>query len=225
MTFICAWAMRCFLFACVIVFSFSVSLYQMATKKYNFLLKFVIIGDSRVGKSSLLLRFVDDTFDPSFICTIGIDFKVRTIEIDGKKVKLQIWDIPGSERIMCLMPSYYRGSKGIIVVYDITNIKSFENSRVWLDNVKEKASEDVELMLLGNKCDEEDKQVSEEDGQQLAAEYGMKFMETSAKEAINVEKAFITLAEDVFAKMSMELQEASPEKSTEKTRKSGCFVL
>ncbi|KAJ3599124.1 hypothetical protein NHX12_033087 [Muraenolepis orangiensis] len=136
----------------------------------------------------------------------GIDFKIRTIELDGKKIKLQIWDTAGQERFRTITTAYYRGAMGIMLVFDITNEKSFDNIKNWIRNIEEHASADVEKMVLGNKCDVNDKrQVSKERGEKLALEYGIKFMETSAKANINVENAFLTLARDIKAKMDKKL--------------------
>jgi len=165
---------------------------------YDYLIKLLLIGDSGVGKSCLLLRFSDDSFTPSFITTIGIDFKIRTIELDGKRIKLQIWDTAGQERFRTITTAYYRGAMGILLVYDVTDEKSFGNIRNWIRNIEQHATESVNKMLIGNKCDMVDKAViSTEKGQALADEYGIKFMETSAKNSINVDKAFITLAKDI----------------------------
>merc|ERR1712115_700669 len=180
---------------------------------YDYLIKLLLIGDSGVGKSCLLLRFSDDSFTPSFITTIGIDFKIRTIELDGKRVKLQIWDTAGQERFRTITTAYYRGAMGIMLVYDITNEKSFDNIKNWIRNIEEHASADVEKMILGNKCDMNDRrQVSKERGEELAIEYGIKFMETSAKASINVEEAFYTLARDIKAKMEKKLVRISDKK-------------
>ncbi|XP_050730366.1 ras-related protein Rab-8A-like isoform X2 [Eriocheir sinensis] len=141
----------------------------------------------------------------------GIDFKIRTIELDGKKIKLQIWDTAGQERFRTITTAYYRGAMGIMLVYDITNEKSFDNIKNWIRNIEEHASADVEKMILGNKCDVNDKrQVSRDRGEQLAIEYGIKFMETSAKASINVEDAFFTLARDIKAKMEKKLEVNNP---------------
>ncbi|XP_052785927.1 ras-related protein Rab-8A isoform X1 [Mya arenaria] len=176
-------------------------------------IKVLIIGDSAVGKTSLMFRYCDNTYSPIFISTIGIDFKIRTIELDGKKIKLQIWDTAGQERFRTITTAYYRGAMGIMLVYDITNEKSFDNIRNWIRNIEEHASRDVEKMILGNKCDMNDKrQVSKERGEQLAIEHGIKFMETSAKASINVEEAFFTLARDIKAKMDRKLDASSPPK-------------
>uniref|UniRef100_A0A8L2QAL6 small monomeric GTPase n=1 Tax=Rattus norvegicus TaxID=10116 RepID=A0A8L2QAL6_RAT len=157
-------------------------------KTYDYLFKLLLIGDSGVGKTCVLFRFSEDAFNSTFISTIGIDFKIRTIELDGKRIKLQIWDTAGQERFRTITTAYYRGAMGIMLVYDITNEKSFDNIRNWIRNIEEHASADVEKMILGNKCDVNDKrQVSKERGEKLALDYGIKFMETSAKANINVE--------------------------------------
>uniref|UniRef100_A0A0M3HR47 Ras-related protein SEC4 n=1 Tax=Ascaris lumbricoides TaxID=6252 RepID=A0A0M3HR47_ASCLU len=205
------------------VYTIAVYLWVMA-KTYDYLFKLLLIGDSGVGKTCVLFRFSDDSFNNSFISTIGkftrshrevflcfanycleallgIDFKIRTIEVDGKKIKLQIWDTAGQERFRTITTAYYRGAMGIMLVYDITNEKSFDNIKNWIRNIEEHASSDVDRMIIGNKCDvEERRQVSRERGEQLAIEYGTKFLETSAKANINVEEAFFTLARDIKLK-------------------------
>ncbi|XP_032809455.1 ras-related protein Rab-8A [Petromyzon marinus] len=176
-------------------------------KTYDYLFKLLLIGDSGVGKTCVLFRFSEDAFNSTFISTIGIDFKIRTIDLDGKKIKLQIWDTAGQERFRTITTAYYRGAMGIMLVYDITNEKSFENIKNWIRNIEEHASADVEKMILGNKCDmNERRQVTRERGEKLAIEYGIKFMETSAKASINVEEAFFTLARDIKAKMDRKLE-------------------
>jgi len=175
---------------------------KMAKKQYDLLFKLLLIGDSGVGKTCILYRFSDDAFNTTFISTIGIDFKIKTIELHGKKIKLQIWDTAGQERFHTITTSYYRGAMGIMLVYDITNPKSFDNIAKWLRNIDEHASEDVEKMLLGNKCDMADKRmVSKERGEQIAREHGIRFLETSAKANINIDKAFYDLAEAILEKM------------------------
>jgi len=174
----------------------------MAKKQYDLLFKLLLIGDSGVGKTCILYRFSDDAFNTTFISTIGIDFKIKTIELHGKKIKLQIWDTAGQERFHTITTSYYRGAMGIMLVYDITNPKSFDNIAKWLRNIDEHASEDVEKMLLGNKCDMADKRmVSKERGEQIAREHSIRFLETSAKANINIDKSFYDLAEAILEKM------------------------
>ncbi|KAJ7417826.1 Ras-related protein Rab-8 [Willisornis vidua] len=132
----------------------------------------------------------------------GIDFKIRTIELDGKKIKLQIWDTAGQERFRTITTAYYRGAMGIMLVYDITNEKSFDNIKNWIRNIEEHASSDVERMILGNKCDmNEKRQVSKEKGEKLAIDYGIKFLETSAKSSINVEERYAVEASSLSSKI------------------------
>ncbi|KAL6595052.1 hypothetical protein ACP70R_048155 [Stipagrostis hirtigluma subsp. patula] len=156
-----------------------------------------------VGKSCLLLRFSDDTFTTSFITTIGIDFKVRTVELDGKRVKLQIWDTAGQERFRTITTAYYRGAMGILLVYDVTDESSFNNIRNWIRNIEQHASDNVNKILVGNKVDMDTKRVvSTAQGQKLADEYGMQFFETSAKTNQNVEQVFFTIARDIKQRLT-----------------------
>ncbi|KAK1140614.1 AAA+-type ATPase [Aspergillus melleus] len=183
------------------------------TRNYDFLIKLLLIGDSGVGKSCCLLRFSEDSFTPSFITTIGIDFKIRTIELDGKRVKLQIWDTAGQERFRTITTAYYRGAMGILLVYDVTDERSFQNIRTWFSNVEQHASEGVHKILIGNKCDWEEKRaVSTEQGQQLADELGIPFLEVSAKNNINIEKAFYDLASEIKKGMdTSKAEQAGPQ--------------
>jgi len=168
---------------------------------YDLLYKLLIIGDSGVGKSCLLLRFSDDIFTDSFISTIGVDFKIRTLEINGQKVKLQIWDTAGQERFRTITSSYYRGAHGIIVVYDVTNQKSYDDIEKWLKEIDTFAGQHVQKLLVGNKCDlVNDRVIPVEQGKALADKLGIPFIETSAKSATNVDAAFEQMAADIQAK-------------------------
>lgn len=168
---------------------------------YDYLYKLLLIGDSGVGKSCLLLRFADDTYTDSYISTIGVDFKIRTIQLDGKTIKLQIWDTAGQERFRTITSSYYRGAHGIIVVYDVTDKSTFSNIKQWLQEIDRYACENVNKLIVGNKSDLEDKRAVDT---QMAKEYadtiGVPFLETSAKKAENVETAFITMAREIKLK-------------------------
>uniref|UniRef100_A0A8C3Y500 Ras-related protein Rab-13 n=1 Tax=Catharus ustulatus TaxID=91951 RepID=A0A8C3Y500_CATUS len=171
-------------------------------KAYDHLFKLLLIGDSGVGKTCLVIRFAEDNFSSTYISTIGIDFKIRTVDIDGKKIKLQVWDTAGQERFKTITTAYYRGAVGIVLVYDITDEKSFENIQNWMKSIKENASAGVERLLLGNKCDMEGRRKVGVGVPQLAKEHGIRFFETSAKSSENVEEAFRTLARDILHKSS-----------------------
>ncbi|XP_065212131.1 ras-related protein Rab-10 [Planococcus citri] len=187
----------------------------MAKKTYDLLFKLLLIGDSGVGKTSILFRFSDDAFTTTFISTIGIDFKIKTVELRGKKIKLQIWDTAGQERFHTITTSYYRGAMGILLVYDITNEKSFENIVKWLRNIDEHANEDVEKMILGNKCDMESKRaVSKEKGEAIAREHGIRFMETSARCNTNINDAFMELTSSILNKTTGRDPTEAPDRVT-----------
>merc|ERR1712167_191634 len=178
------------------------TLTKMASE-YDYLFKLLLIGDSGVGKSCLLLRFADDTYTETYISTIGVDFKIRTLELDGKTVKLQIWDTAGQERFRTITSSYYRGAHGIIVVYDVTDQASFSNVKQWLQEIDRYACENVNKLLVGNKCDLTTKKVVDfNTAKEFADGLGIPFLETSAKNSTNVEDAFITMATEIQKRVS-----------------------
>mmetsp|Transcript_3838 Transcript_3838/g.5445 ORF Transcript_3838/g.5445 Transcript_3838/m.5445 type:complete len:207 (+) Transcript_3838:50-670(+) len=168
-----------------------------AATEYDYLFKLLLIGDSGVGKSCLLLRFADQTYTPNYISTIGVDFKIRTIDLDGKTIKLQIWDTAGQERFRTITSSYYRGAHGIIVVYDVTDIDSFNNVKQWLYEIDRYACENVNKLLVGNKCDMENKAVDYATAKQYADQLEIPFLETSAKTGDQVENAFMKMAAEI----------------------------
>ncbi|KAK5575985.1 hypothetical protein ACTFIZ_004441 [Dictyostelium cf. discoideum] len=166
--------------------------------EYDMLLKILVIGDSGVGKSCMLLRFADNRFTDSYISTIGVDFCIRTIELDGKKIKLQIWDTAGQERFKTITTSYYRGAHGLIIVYDITSMDSFNSIKRWLIDVDRFASPSVLKLIVGNKCDLSSKRaVDFKIAKKFADELNIPIMETSAKESTAIDEAFIKLASDI----------------------------
>ena len=151
-------------------------------QQYDCLFKILLVGNSSVGKSSLFLRFVDDIWNDVFVPTIGVDFKIKTLKINEKNVKLQIWDTAGQERFRTIISSYYRGAQGILLVFDVTEKESFESLNNWLIEIEKNANKNVVKILIGNKCDLEDKRViSYNQGKEFADTYGLKFIETSAK--------------------------------------------
>ena len=158
----------------------------MSSHKYDFLFKLLIIGESGVGKTCLLLRFTDDSFTQNHLTTIGIDFKIKIINIEDKLIKLQIWDTAGQERFRTITKTYYKGAHGIILTYDVTDQNSFKNIRNWIKQIEANAQTSVKKVLVGNKCDKPDRVVTEEEGKKLADDYSMSFFETSAKTNQNV---------------------------------------
>eukprot|EP00053_Salpingoeca_punica_P003855 m.45580 g.45580 ORF g.45580 m.45580 type:complete len:206 (+) comp12459_c0_seq1:96-713(+) len=161
-------------------------------------LKFIVVGDSGAGKSSLLVRFIDDTFDPDQGPTIGVDFKAKVVNVNGNKVKLTIWDTAGQDRFRTLTASYYRGAHGAILVYDCNRRESFEHVQTWLNEVDVYAtSPNMVKMLIGNKIDL-DRAVSTEEGRRFAEEHSMLFIECSAKTKKGVQQAFEELAQKVL---------------------------
>jgi len=167
---------------------------------YDYLVKLLLIGDSGVGKSSILMRFADNMFSDSFVATIGVDFKIKTLDIQVQSYKLQIWDTAGQERFRTITSSYYRGAHGVLVVFDVTNPETFRNVHKWIQEIGRYASDGVPLILIGNKCDlVEERKVSLSDAMELAKSQNMLYIETSAKNSENVE--------DAFSKMTLQIKQ------------------
>ncbi|KAH9501728.1 Ras- protein Rab-35 [Dermatophagoides farinae] len=199
-------------------------------KDYDYLFKLLIIGDSEcnyyrfqlgVGKSSLLLRFADNTFSGTYISTIGVDFKIRTIEIDNERVKLQIWDTAGQERFRTITSTYYRGAHGVIIVYDVTNGDSFHNISRWLQEIDQNCEVENKI-LVGNKNDDPSlKVVLTKDAQRVAELMKIQMFETSAKENINVEEMFLAITKMVLRTKKEQLNRQTNEKNAIKIAKGG----
>ncbi|KAE8708515.1 Ras-related protein RABA2a [Hibiscus syriacus] len=171
--------------------------------EYDYLFKVVLIGDSGVGKSNLLSRFTRNEFSLESKSTIGVEFATRTLQVEGRTVKAQIWDTAGQERYRAITSAYYRGALGALLVYDVTKPTTFENVSRWLKELRDHADSNIVIMMIGNKTDLKHlRAVATEDGQSYAEKEGLSFIETSALEATNVEKAFYTILSEIYRKIS-----------------------
>ncbi|XP_040992188.1 ras-related protein Rab11C-like [Juglans microcarpa x Juglans regia] len=181
--------------------------------EYDYLFKIVLIGDSGVGKSNILSRFTRNEFCLESKSTIGVEFATRTLQVEGKTVKAQIWDTAGQERYRAITSAYYRGAVGTLLVYDITKRQTFDNVQRWLRELRDHADSNIVIMMVGNKSDLSHlRATTEEDGQALAEREGLSFLETSALEATNIEKAFQTILIEIYqiiSKKALAAQEAA----------------
>ncbi|XP_059632070.1 ras-related protein RABA5c-like [Cornus florida] len=169
----------------------------------EYLFKVVIIGDSAVGKSNLLSRYARNEFNMHSKATIGVEFQTQSMDIDGKEVKAQIWDTAGQERFRAVTSAYYRGAVGALIVYDISRRTTFDSVSRWLDELNTHSDTTVARMLVGNKCDLENiRDVSIEEGKNLAEAEGLFFMETSALDSTNVKKAFEIVIQEIYNNVS-----------------------
>ncbi|KAK4438873.1 Ras-related protein YPT3 [Sesamum alatum] len=186
-----------------------------AEDEYDYLFKLVLIGDSGVGKSNLLSRFTKNEFNLESKSTIGVEFATRSLTIDGKVIKAQIWDTAGQERYRAITSAYYRGAVGALLVYDVTRRPTFENVLRWLRELRDHTDPNIVVMLIGNKSDLRHLvAVSTEDGKELAERESLYFMETSALEATNVDKAFTEVLSQIHQIVSRKAVEASDEAAT-----------
>lgn len=169
--------------------------------------KILTIGESGVGKTCILRRFVENKFLKNHLATIGIDFKTKNIEIDGTPIKLKIWDTAGQERFRNITNQYYKGADGIILVFDVTDQKSFEKIKEWMSQIKANTQADqIGLVLLGNKCDIEQRTISKNDGEELGKELGIEYYETSAMLGNGIAQAFEFLAKNILTKKKIDLK-------------------
>ena len=166
--------------------------------------KVLLLGDTMVGKSCFLSKYTVKTFPETYATTIGVDYIFKTLTLkNGKTIKLQIWDTAGQERFRSITKNYYKKANGIILIYDITNKKSYKNIREWINQIKEEAVSNVIIYLVGNKIDlEKERKVKTEEGEKLAEEYNCPFKETSAKEDININETFEDLVEIIDEEFS-----------------------
>ncbi|KAK4779786.1 hypothetical protein SAY87_015892 [Trapa incisa] len=187
--------------------------YRVGDHEYDYLFKIVLIGDSGVGKSNILSRFTRNEFCLDSKSTIGVEFATRTLQIDGKTVKAQIWDTAGQERYRAITSAYYRGAVGALLVYDITKRQTFDNVQRWLRELRDHADSNIVIMMAGNKSDLIHlRSVQEQDGHAFAEKEGLSFLETSALDATNVEKAFETILAEIYhvvSKKALAAQQAA----------------
>jgi small GTP-binding protein len=169
---------------------------------YDFMFKVIVLGDSGVGKSSIVVRFADDSFNTSHISTIGVDFKIRTVDVDDKRVKLQIWDTAGQERFRTIVNSYYRNCHVIIIVFDLTDKRSFRSANLWHREAEHHVpdSRKVKIVIVGNKADLKNKrEISTQDAQDFADSIGADYIETSAKDSYKISELFVESARKLVA--------------------------
>ena len=191
--------------------------------------KVLLLGDSTVGKTCFLLRYCDKTFQDAHLSTIGLDYRVKTMTLkNNKNIKLQIWDTAGQDRFRAITKNYYKGANGIILIYDVTNLQTYENVKNWITQIREETNPNVVIYLAGNKIDipEEERVVKTEEGKEIADEYKLQFKETSAKDGINVNEVFQELVEKID-EVNSKLEVSKPEPknilySPGKKKKSSC---
>lgn len=190
-----------------------------ADQNFDYMFKLLIIGNSSVGKTSFLFRYADDSFTSAFVSTVGIDFKVKTVFRNDKRVKLQIWDTAGQERYRTITTAYYRGAMGFILMYDITNEESFNAVQDWVTQIKTYSWDNAQVVLVGNKSDMQDERVvAYERGKQFSEHLGLEFFETSAKENVNVKQVFDSLVDKICIKMNENINDLN---STNSNNSSG----
>ena len=189
--------------------------------------KVLLLGDTTVGKTCFLMKYTDKTFQDVHISTIGLDYRLKSMVLkNGKNIKLQIWDTAGQDRFRAITKNYYKGANGIILIYDVTNPKTYDNVKNWVTQIREEASPNVVVYLCGNKIDmKEERKVKEEDGKIIAEEFGFPFNETSAREGININETFEDLVEridSVYSKLDININKTKKNKLYKGKAKSSC---
>ena len=181
---------------------------KMEKESYDFLFKLILIGDSSVGKSNILLKYLKGEFDQNSRATVGVEFGTKNIKIKNKKIKIQIWDTAGQERYRSITSAYYKGAKGAFIVYDITRKLTFDNIDKWVTDLKTNGDKNISIILIGNKSDLEDKrEVEKEEGIKKSEEYKIAFLETSALNGDNIDKAFNELLEQIYQNVCSDIEE------------------
>ena len=169
------------------------------SQEYDFLMKLILVGDSGVGKTNILSKYLKNNFDPDSKATVGVEFGTKNIEIDNKKIKVQIWDTAGQERYKSITSTYYKGAKGAFIVYDITRKSTFDNIDKWIGDLKNNGDENMIVYLVGNKSDLNDmREVRKDEAMTKSEKYNIAFSETSALYGDNIHKIFQDLMEKVY---------------------------
>ena len=192
----------------------------------DIIFKILMLGDSEVGKSCFLMRYSDNVFVENYITTIGLDYKLKTIKLDsGKVIKVQLWDTAGQDKYRTIAKNYYKGSHGILLLYDITKISSFENIREWIQDIRQEVSPKSIIFLIGNKIDLTDqRKLSKEQGEELAEEFKIPFFEASAKSGDNVDEVFKALYEKIIEVYGyLEREKGSKLNKKQKNKGKCCF--
>ena len=172
---------------------------------YDILFKIILVGDTSVGKTNIINKYIKNEFQENFNATIGVEFSHKKFTVDNHKIKAQIWDTAGQERYKAITRAYYKGAKGAFIVYDITRKESFDNVDKWRNELANSCNKEVSIMLIGNKCDLEDqRQITKEQGEEKAKSFGFSFLETSAFSGENLEKGFEMLIQEIYQKVKIE---------------------
>ena len=184
----------------------------MSSKKFDYSLKYIIVGEAGVGKSNLLLRYVYDSFKEDYQLTIGVEFGEKLVKYNNKTYKIQIWDTAGQEQFRSITRAYFKSSICSFVVYDITNRETFENVKHWVEDCRNYMPKNVLIFLVGNKSDlEEQRKISKDEGEELADSFGLSFFETSAKNNVNVNSIFGKSLEEIVKKIDSNFYDLNDE--------------
>ena len=206
----------------------------MEDDNYEMMFKVVLVGDSFVGKTNIMSKYLKNEFHEDSKATVGVEFGSRQFNIDGHVIKAQIWDTAGQERYKAITSAYYKGAKGAFIVYDITRKESFDNVTKWAEQLKSSADKNLTIIIIGNKVDLEDqRQIKAEEGQNKANELESAFIETSASSGTNLDKAFEMMINEVYKKCHEEMlaegdieieggEDINLAKKTENTKKACC---
>jgi len=194
---------------------------KASTTDTDLVYKILLLGDSEVGKSCFLMRYADNVFVDNYITTIGLDYKLKYIQLDsGQVIKVQLWDTAGQDRYRTIARNYYKGSHGILLLYDVTKSSSFENIREWVQNIREEVNEKAIIFLVGNKIDKKDQiKIKTEEGEKLAEEFNIQFFEASAKSGENVDEIFKALYKKI-SEVYVDIQQEGGTKLSKKSKKS-----